>query len=86
MSSNLPPGCSSPDGGIDHAMESALDDLCNDIQCPEEAYALRAVLPAIRDHMQNSFDAGVQQGRLAAEEDHDIMRRTWGETKGGTTP
>lgn len=68
MSSNLPPGCSSPDGGIDHAMEKALDDLCNDIERPEEAYALRAVLPAIRDHMKNSYDAGAMEGRIEAEQ------------------
>jgi hypothetical protein len=44
----LPPGCTSPDGGIDHTFEQALDDLCSAIESAEEATTLLRILRAIR--------------------------------------
>lgn len=46
--SNLPPGCTSDDGGIDHALETACEDLCMEIETPEEAQFLRAALRSLR--------------------------------------
>lgn len=40
MASNLPPGCSSPDGGIDHALETKLEELCELILTGEQAQKL----------------------------------------------
>lgn len=43
MASNLPPGCSSSDGGIDQGFEEALETLCDNI--PNEEVARK---PAVR--------------------------------------
>lgn len=51
MPSNLPPGCTSADGGIDHAMEAALDDLCQAVETVEGARALQALAPIIEKHI-----------------------------------
>lgn len=37
MASNLPPGCSSADGGIDHVLETQLETLCDMITTVEMA-------------------------------------------------
>jgi uncharacterized protein YerC len=55
--SNLPPGCTSADGGIDHAFEQALDDLCNAIETAEEARLLLAVLRDMRTNANASATA-----------------------------
>ena len=46
--SNLPPGCTSDDGGINHAMESALETLCDNIDTVECAKALAIMAPIIQ--------------------------------------
>lgn len=63
--SNLPPGCSSPDGGIDHAWESALDDLTVDVTT-EELVALRKILPSLRLVMRDQYHAGRRDAELDA--------------------
>lgn len=61
--SNLPPGCSSPDGGIDHDWESALEDLILDVTT-EELIALKKALPAIREVLHVGFVEGVQTAKM----------------------
>lgn len=55
---NLPPGCSSADGGIDHALEASLEDLCDDVTDSSEADALRKLLPAVREILKGARDDG----------------------------
>lgn len=66
MSSNLPPGCSSADGGIDHAFEAAIESLIDAIETPEEAYALRVVLPGLRTAIDSAYRDGRQEGEMVA--------------------
>ena len=49
MTSNLPPGCTSDDGGVDHALEAALERLCDKIPSYEVAKILQAIAPAAKD-------------------------------------
>ena len=64
MSSNLPPGCSSADGGIDHALESCLDSLCEAIQTPSEATYLEMMLPMVRRLIETEYKFGLEEGKL----------------------
>ena len=64
MSDRLPPGCNSADGGIDHGLEKALDDLCDDIETAEQAVALRALLPALKWELSAAYEAGLREGSL----------------------
>ena len=70
--SNLPPGCTSPDGGIDHIYEQALERLVDAIETSEECEALLALLPGVRQVLATSYSAGAGDGRLEVELTDDI--------------
>lgn len=65
MSDRLSPGCTSTDGGLDHGLETACDELCDDIETPEEAQALRAMLPALRNALK------IERALAKQEAEHD---------------
>jgi len=71
MASNLPPGCSSPDGGIDHEYESALEAFMEIAQTADELKIACAVMPAILDAVRDSFVAGVNDTRMELEQERD---------------
>ena len=72
MSSNLPPGCNSNDGGIDHALEAALEMLCDRFDSPDLALALIELIPAVKIIRQYAFNAGIdEQKLLEVMERHD---------------
>ena len=48
MSSNLPPGCTSADGGIDHEFEAISEKLCNEANL-DELRILLMLLPTVRE-------------------------------------
>ena len=62
-SSNLPPGCSSPDGGIDHEYESALEAFAELAETPERLKVAAAVMPAVWDALADAFAEGRADGR-----------------------
>ena len=61
-SSNLPPGCSSPDGGIDHAYDGALDLLCDLAQTPEDLALLRRLGEVVLPWVRQAYADGVRDG------------------------
>lgn len=65
--SNLPPGCNSDDGGIDHAWEAALDNLVQTGVTTEELIALKNILPGLREVMKQERADGFQEGKLEAQ-------------------
>ncbi len=67
MASNLPPGCNSPDGGIDHAFESAIEDLCDQIDTPELARNLALFIPAVETIFKAGMDVGEMCAKMAAQ-------------------
>ena len=67
-SSNLPPGCSSPDGGIDHKYEGALDHLCDVAQTPEDLNLLRRLAEVVLPWLREAYADGLRDGRGEAEE------------------
>lgn len=46
----------------DQDCESALEDLCNEIANGDEARALKALLPAIREHLNIARKDGYREG------------------------
>ena len=66
MSSNLPPGCSSDDGGIDHQLELAHEILCDMVNSVELAKALTRLIPNIQAIINDSFADGVADEKLSA--------------------
>ena len=67
MASNLPPGCSSDDGGIDHAFEMALEDVCEKIPNPAFAASLSLAMEGLWKLYEAGFGDGYEQGRQDAE-------------------
>lgn len=61
---NLPPGCSSPDGGLDHEMEAATEDLLNAIETPECAKILTLMAPVVEHALAVGYAAGMEEGKL----------------------
>ncbi len=68
MSSNLPPGCSSPDGGIDHAYEGALENLCEQMQHAGEVVLMERIAKAVLPWVRQSYEEGLQDGQHIAEQ------------------
>ena len=58
MSSNLPPGVSSPDGGIDHAYEKAVDELCEIVDDVTEMNLLKLFVPVLRQIYERGYIDG----------------------------
>lgn len=59
MSSNLPPGCNSDDGGIDHALEEALERLCDKVKSVQMAMALEDLIPAVEKINERAVCEGI---------------------------
>lgn len=66
QASNLPPGCSSPDGGIDHEYEQALDAFCDIAETAEQIKIINAIAPAILFAVQAGFTEGFKEGSAEA--------------------
>ena len=66
MTTNLPPGCSSTDGGIDHTLETALETLCEKIDSVEVANLLGEVAITLNKHLRSIYLIGVRDGRQEA--------------------
>ena len=64
--SNLPPGCSSPDGGIDHEYEQALDAFCEIAQTAEQVKIMCACAPAILAAVNDAHVEGFKEGGESA--------------------
>jgi len=66
--SNLPPGCSSADGGIDHEYETALDELCEVVNGAHILRLLAKIAPAITEAYSQGFKDGWEDGKLTVLE------------------
>lgn len=60
--SNLPPGCNSADGGIDHELEAAHEKLCDEVDHPLLAEDLISMIPAIQAIQSRSWAEGKRAG------------------------
>lgn len=69
--SNLPPGCSSPDGGIDHEFEEALEAFCGIADTPEKMKIACTVMPVVFDMIEDAYTTGFKHGGEAAVESLD---------------
>lgn len=69
--SNLPPGCSSPDGGIDHEYEQALDAFTEIAMTPEQVKIINACAPAILIAIEDAYAKGFTAGGESALESLD---------------
>jgi hypothetical protein len=58
--SNLPPGCSSPDGGIDHAYEEAIEAFTEIAVTAEDVKIINACAGAILDAVRDSYKSGLE--------------------------
>ena len=60
---NLPPGCASDDGGLDHAFEDAINELTEKIPNTETARALVELISGVQaigtKYWDMGYDAGV---------------------------
>ena len=65
--SNLPPGCSSADGGIDHDYESALESFCDIAQSAEDIRIINAIAPAILTAVHDAYKEGFNDGSYDRE-------------------
>lgn len=72
MSSNLPPGCSSPDGGIDHDYEQAIEAFCEIALDASEVRAMNAIAPAIVEAVRDAYKAGFQEGIESEKQRRDM--------------
>ncbi len=74
--SNLPPGCSSPDGGIDHEFEAAVERLCdNPAMTPQLLDLLGKLAVPIAEALNEAYREGFRDGEDAKEQEldhHDI--------------
>lgn len=66
--SNLPPGCTSADGGIDHEFENAIEDLVEVIPSIEIARGLKFLILGVADIQRFAFAEGRQEGLMDASE------------------
>lgn len=60
--SNLPPGCSSPDGGIDHAYEEAIEAFTEIAVTADDVKIINACAPAILEACRDAYREGLQDG------------------------
>ena len=68
MSSNLPPGCSVPDGICDPALDSALEALCDSVRDQQEAEALATLAEPLRAIMAAARTEGEQNAKIELEQ------------------
>ena len=69
--SNLPPGCSSPDGGIDHEFDEALEAFCGIADTPEKMKIACTVMPVVFDMIEDAYTTGHKHGREAGIAEYD---------------
>lgn len=67
MSSNLPPGCTSPDGGIDPQMEAALETLCDAVETVSGAELLTHLAPLVERGLAAEYGLGFGEGQMCGE-------------------
>jgi len=67
MASNLPPGCGSYDGGIDHELESAIEALVDRIETARTAQMLINFLDAV----EATYSAGYADGQMDKRMEQD---------------
>ncbi len=72
---DLPPGCSSPDGGIDHEYEAALEAFMEIATYSDEVRIANAVLPAILDAVRDARKSGYDEGKADAQQEADENQR-----------
>lgn len=70
--SNLPPGCSSPDGGIDHLYEGALDHLTEAMETADDVNLMRRLADTVLPWVRQTYSDGVRDGR-AMERDEQAQ-------------
>lgn len=61
--SNLPPGCSSPDGGIDHEYEAAVEALVDAAPRADILHVLKEIAPIIQRVLDYEYGRGYNDGR-----------------------
>lgn len=71
----LPPGCSSPDGGIDHEWEQASERLLEEAQTVEVLVTLTKLVPAVKEIQAAAFDEGRREGRMDVMEELEVARQ-----------
>lgn len=71
MTSNLPPGCSSPDGGIDHAAEAATEELLQTVENTPTLQLLTALAPVLEKWLDSAYNAGYRDGRNEALQEYE---------------
>jgi hypothetical protein len=64
--SNLPPGCSSADGGIDHEYEQAVERLCDVADTPELLGVLTLLATVLEAQFKSAYEDGFRAGGEAA--------------------
>lgn len=69
--SNLPPGCNSADGGIDHAYETALEKLTDTVPNVRILTILTELAPHIENIYDDAFKEGYDDAKMFPEDDDD---------------
>lgn len=66
---NLPPGCSSADGGIDHELEAALDRLVEAAEGnPEVIAVLAEMAPIIMKSESKAYWSGYEEAQYGEDQ------------------
>jgi len=78
MTSNLPPGCSSPDGGIDHAAEAATEELLQTVENVPTLQLLTALAPILEKWLDSAYAAGFADSRNEAQMENQQPRGDMG--------
>lgn len=82
--SNLPPGCTSADGGIDHAFESAVERLIDSFQLAETAMVLSKIAPVIESTIHAAADSLNADLNLQLEQCSEYAERLQRQNKNQT--
>lgn len=64
--SNLPPGCNSPDGGINYALEDAVDALLQKPVDAEDLAALSTFVEPLQAVIAKAYRQGFNDGKAEA--------------------
>lgn len=71
IKSNLPPGCASPDGGIDYAFDDAVEKLVDKIPDVQTALLLSECIPAVKFAYEAGFADGKAEEKFQQYDDND---------------
>ncbi|REK56656.1 MAG: hypothetical protein DWQ49_09810 [Bacteroidetes bacterium] len=64
MTSNLPPGCSSPDGVIDYEYETALESLADAVEHTHTLRQLILLIPVVEEIYRQGYRDGKADERM----------------------